>query len=280
MSNFFLNVLNGIGGRIKNKFNSPYKKAGLTWFKIKYLKHLPYGKAGVYDLNGIKICFNNGPELYHSLIEIFVEDIYNIEFNNLQPYILDCGANIGLASIYLKNKYPEATIIAFEPDNHNFRLLSKNVAQKNWENIDIRNEAIWKEDCMLNFSSAGTLGSKIISNNESVDSDNFNTKAVRLKNLLNRKIDFLKLDIEGAETAVISDCANELSCIENMFIEFHGHFNKMDELNSVLNIVTSAGFAYYIKEATNVYSTPFKRNHKGIEYDLQLNIFCFRINKF
>lgn len=273
MPNFFTNLLNGVVGRIKNTFDSPYKKAGLNWFSIKYLKHLPYGKPGIYHLNGIKIHYHNGPELFHSLVEIFVEDIYDISFSHPRPYILDCGANIGLASIYLKRKYPEAIIVAFEPDANNFGLLSKNINQMNWKDIEIRQEAIWKEDCLLDFSSDGTLGSKIAT---SAPTQTGNTQAIRLKNLLNRKIDFLKLDIEGAETEVLRDCASELSCIEHLFIEFHGHFNKMQELNDVLQLVTAAGFSYYIKEATSVYATPFNRSDRKMMYDLQLNIFCFK----
>ena len=274
MSNFFSNVMQGVSKRLQKKFHNHYQKAGLNWFKIKYLKHLPYNQPGTYDLNGLTIHFKNGPELFHSLVEIFVEDIYNIPFKTDSPYILDCGANIGLAAVYLKSRYPKATIVSFEPDDNNFNLLAANVNQPGWQGIEIRKEAIWKADCTLKFKSEGTLGSKI--NTESNDAADIEIKAVRLKSLLHQKIDFLKMDIEGAEYEVLKDCADELTRIENMFIEFHGHFDKMFELNTILDIIKNAGFSYYIKEATPVYATPFNRGNQKMMYDLQYNIFCFK----
>src|SRR5688572_17248330 len=110
MAKFFANVAAGVIKRMRGQ--TKYNKAGLNWWKIKYLKHLPYNQPGVYDLNGIKINYKNGPEILHSLKEIFAEEIYNIDFETNNPYIIDCGSNIGLAVIYLKTRYPSAEIIA------------------------------------------------------------------------------------------------------------------------------------------------------------------------
>jgi FkbM family methyltransferase len=272
MGNFFSNVVKGIGKRFRNPIKAKLKKAGLSWFKIKYLKHLPYHQPGIYNLNGLKVHFTNGPEILHSLEEIFVSDVYNIEFDNDQPYILDCGANMGLATIYLKRRYPKASIVAFEPDKNNFELLKINTGQANWSNIELRQEAIWKEDTLLRFKSEGTLGSKI-SNQQNDGPSYTEVKACRLRNLLDRKVDFLKLDIEGAEYEVLKDCADRLHMVQYLFIEFHGSFKNMHELNTIFDIVVRAGFSYYIKEATSVYQTPFNRSEKGAMYDLQLNIF-------
>lgn len=41
--------------------------------------------------------------------------------------IIDCGANIGLASLWLAYKFPLARIVAVEPDTDNFNLLRKNL---------------------------------------------------------------------------------------------------------------------------------------------------------
>jgi predicted O-methyltransferase YrrM len=45
------------------------------------------------------------------------------------PLILDCGANIGLSSIWFARKYPRATVIAVEPESENFRMLTMNTAE-------------------------------------------------------------------------------------------------------------------------------------------------------
>lgn len=44
------------------------------------------------------------------------------------PLIIDCGANIGLASVWYANRLPRARIIAIEPDADNFAVLQKNIA--------------------------------------------------------------------------------------------------------------------------------------------------------
>ena len=272
---FFGNVLHGIQGRLKKVSNSKYKKAGLNWYRIKYLKHLPYGKSQVYHFRGRDIHFANGPELYHSLQEIFVEEVYAIDFKKPDPYIIDCGANIGLSLIYQLIKYPGARISAFEPDRSSFEHLQKNVPIADHSKVKLYNEAIWKENTTLNFQAEGSLGSKI--SNESTAPDIIQVKATRLKDLLSERVDFLKLDIEGAEYEVLKDCQENLHMAERIFIEFHGHFQRMHELTEILQMVERNNFAFYIKEATNVYPTPFCRKADKNDYDIQLNIFCFKI---
>jgi FkbM family methyltransferase len=276
-NHFLSNIFRGIRYRIGKSISDKNRKAGLNWFRIKKLKHLPYNSPHTYNLSGSKIEFNNGPELLHSLQEIFVDDIYKIHFNTSSPYIIDCGANIGLSVIYLKTQYPQARIIAFEPDPVNFKFLEKNIRSSKFTDVELRNEAIWKDNSTLEFVSDGTLGSKLVA-----DADNSNiikVKATRLKDLLDQKVDFLKMDIEGAEYEVLKDCGKSLKNIDHLFIEFHGFFTKMYELTDILQLVQSNGFSYYIKEASNVYPTPFERQGQQRPYDIQQNIFCFRINR-
>lgn len=45
-----------------------------------------------------------------------------------EPLIVDCGANIGLASIWLANAFPKAKVVAIEPQDENFGILKRNIA--------------------------------------------------------------------------------------------------------------------------------------------------------
>jgi hypothetical protein len=133
---------------------------------------------------------------------------------------------------------------------------------------------VWKEDTVLQFSNEGSMSSKIVQTSTGTSRD---VKAIRLKNLLNRPVNFLKMDIEGAEFEVIMDAADNLYHVKNLFIEYHGCFDRQRELSSLLNMLTEKGFNYYIKEAASVYDHPFSRvKNPVIPYDIQLNIFCFR----
>src|SRR5690349_9066138 len=61
-------------------------------------------------------------------LQVFYEKQYEV-FDAPLPSserIIDAGANIGLASVFFANKFPQAQIIAIEPELENFALLQKN----------------------------------------------------------------------------------------------------------------------------------------------------------
>lgn len=272
-SSFIKNSWLGFQKKINSLFSNPYREVNLNWLKLKYYKHLPAGKLRKHNLNGKYIYFYSATELLHGFKEIFIEKIYEQPLQK-QPYIIDCGANIGLSVIYMKEQYPEANIIAFEPDQKNYELLTKNISSFGYSNVVAKKEAVWIENTTLDFSSDASMSSKIEING----SANTNrVKAIRLKDQIDKKVDFLKIDIEGAEFAVLCDLEEKLDFVENLFIEYHGLFNQHTELTKLFSIISSRGFQYYIKEAAPVYKSPFtKRKNPEVPYDVQLNIFCFR----
>lgn len=271
--NIFINILSGIRKKIRNG-KAPYKKAGLSWLDMRMLKNMPENSTNSVKLLGKHISVYGRIGFLDALKEIFFQEIYKVSLPP-EPYVIDCGANIGLSVIYLKTKYPKAKVIAFEPDSRNFSLLKKNIAVFGLTSVDLRNEAVWVEDTQLSFSNEGTMSSKVI------ETGDYKIKAIRLKNLIKTPVDFLKIDIEGAEYLVLKDIKEELHFVQNMFLEYHGTFEQNHELIELLNILQATGFSFYIKEATSVYDHPFLysevRNRRN--YDIQLNIFCFRINK-
>jgi hypothetical protein len=100
--------------------------------------------------------------------------------------------------------------------------------------------------------------------------------STRLKTYLReKKVDFLKIDIEGAEYEVISDCAEEIKNVDFMFIEYHSMIDKDQNLQEILRIIHDAGFRYHIKQA---YTTkdPFIQRTPNFGMDLQLDIFCYK----
>jgi FkbM family methyltransferase len=273
-NSFLQNISKGISLNLKRLSANPYKKINLNWFKIKYYKHLPAGKMKSHLLFGKTLYFTDSIQLVNGLKEIFIEEMYRQELK-ANPYIIDCGANIGLSVIYMKQQYPYAEIVAFEPDETNFQLLSKNVDSFGYGDVKLCKEAIWIDNTTLRFSSQGTMTSKI---EMGAGAGTIEVKAIRLRNLLNREVDFLKIDIEGAEYKVLCDIADKLFLVKNMFLEYHGTFAQNKELTAVFKMISDAGFNYYIKEAATLFDYPFQRTKKSdIGYDVQLNIFCFRL---
>jgi len=272
-NSFIRNFYKGLKERAVSLFQNPYKEVSINWLKLKYYKHLPAGKLRTHNLFGRAFFFYNPKELLHAFDEIFIEQVYKQQLSS-QPYIIDCGANIGLSVIYMKHNYPKAKILAFEPDEINFDLLKRNMQSFAYSDVIIKNEAVWNENTTLQFSSVGLMSSKITTD---YNQDAKQVKAVRLRDLLTSEIDFLKLDIEGAEFVVLNDINDKLHFVKNMFVEYHGIFEQNNEVAELLSLINKSGFSFYIKEATCVYKTPFFRTGNTEKlYDVQLNIFCFR----
>ena len=272
-SSLFFNIQQGIKKKAVSLFHNPYKDLNIGYFKLKLLKHLPKGKLRHHKMFDHNLYYISPEELLHGLKEIFIEEIYK-QMLPENAVIIDCGANIGLSILYLKKIAPSSTIYGFEPDENNFVLLTKNIKSYKLENVFLKQEAVWKEDCELSFSNDASMSSKIDTNSISLHK----VKAIRLKNMLNQKIDFLKIDIEGAEFDVIKDCDELLCNVKNLFIEYHGTFEETINLVTIFQILNKNNFHFYIKEADNIFSTPFYKTKRTSDFDVQLNIFAFNQN--
>jgi FkbM family methyltransferase len=265
----FQNIKEAISKKIKKALNNPYSKMGVSWLTLKKLKHQGYNVPGVITIYGNKIHYLNPPEVIYSLKEFYVNDIYKINFSKPNPFIIDCGANIGFSIIKFKMQYPNCSILAFEPDEKNFDLLKENTKQ--FSDIQLENKAVWNIDTTLNFNMSGTQGSAF-------DTTNTETKAVtavRLKKYLEQPVDFLKIDIEGAEYEVLMDCREELKNVDKLFVEYHGVFEQQYKFYDLIDILKNLEYKVYIKEADDVYPSPFAIE-KRKSYDQQYNIFAFK----
>jgi FkbM family methyltransferase len=215
----------------------------------------------------------------HSLNEIFVEEGYRFSSTKESPYILDCGANIGLSVIYFKRLFPKARIVAFEPDVQIGDLLKRNLQTFGYPDVVVENSAVWTEETVLNFTANGSLSGRIHEGElQEVAERVIRVPAVRLRNYLAEEIDFLKIDIEGPEVAVLKDCADLLTNVKNLFVEYHSDPSKEQELDQLLLILRNAGFRVYVKEAWNNLPMPFLHKNYQPYFDLQLNIFAYRVN--
>lgn len=210
----------------------------------------------------------------HSVDEIFVQEVYKFLSSNPAPYIIDCGANIGLSVLYFKKMFPDAKIVAFEADPLIFGSLKRNVSQYGYSDVTLVNAAVWTEETTLTFHSEGSVGGKLELGNKAENP--VEVPAIRLMEYLKATpVDFLKIDIEGAEYDVLKDCVGSLQNIKNLFIEYHVMPDEPQHLHEMLQWISTAGFKYYIKEAWNNMDHPFMKTFKHY-YQMQLNIFCYR----
>jgi FkbM family methyltransferase len=158
--------------------------------------------------------------------EVLMKGQYSFDLPLSPRTIVDAGANIGMTSIYLTHRYPEAKIIAIEPEASNFALLSRNV--RPYPAIIPRHAALWNRDGEISVSeptpASGAGGKWGFVTHEGPGAK---VRAITMRTLMSemqmRSVDLLKVDIEGSEKEVFEVCdwMDDIGC---MMIELHDRF--------------------------------------------------------
>ena len=248
-----------------------YKK----YSEIKKLVTQPRYQSGKSTLFETPFYYVDATTFYYGYVDIFLNEPYKFKSRRIDPLIIDCGANIGLGTIYLKKQYPNSKVIAFEPDPTIFKTLEKNIEINNLTGVTLINKAVWVDNDTIDFEVEGGFSGRI--NKYEGHSNIIKVGTQRLKDLLMQNISFLKVDIEGAEFEVIKDCSENLHFVEYLFIEYHSHISETQKLGELLVILTKAGFRYHVKEAYTV-KHPFVDKDVMLGMDLQLNIYAINNN--
>lgn len=156
----------------------------------------------------------------YTFYEIFLAEQYNIGFDIKPVTIIDAGANIGFASVYFSRVYPDAKIIAIEPDNENYALLCKN--NKDNSNVECVQAALWNDELGVSITNASTSENR----GYMVDkTDNAMISSLTVNGIMKAynlsHIDILKIDIEGAEQEVFEGDTSWLDKVSVVIIELH-----------------------------------------------------------
>ncbi|SDD38685.1 methyltransferase, FkbM family [Algoriphagus faecimaris] len=159
---------------------------------------------------------------------IFINEEYKLPKKHKPKFILDAGANIGMSALFFYFLYPDAIIIALEPDKNIFKQLIKNT--RGFERIYPTNAALWKNAGLIQFNSEkSTLGGSVKISDQ--NDETFMDVELTIESLTIEKLkekynipyfDFLKIDIEGAELEVFNEDI-DLSATNMIAIELHDH---------------------------------------------------------
>lgn len=224
-------------------------------------------------VDGMKLSIPDARSFIWQYHEIFTNEYYKINTESEKPLIIDCGSNVGSSVLFFKKEYPKSIIHAFEPDPNIFKYLVKNIESNGLKNIILNNKAVWKKNEELTFNSEGADGGAI----DKIGDDSIKIEAIDLKEYLNQlnTIDLLKVDIEGAEYDVFQHIEPTLDKIKNIFVEIHSYPKSTQKLSTILQILESKGFRYYIQNESRR-RAPFINNKADREMDMQLNVFAYR----
>ena len=189
--------------------------------------------------------------------DIFLRRQYEFESESSAPAIVDAGSNIGLAILFFKRLFPQAKVLGFEPDPETFGLLSRNVEANRLEGVRIRNEALYDGRKELDlFGDPSAPGSpQMTISSERLPGSPKRVPATRLSDHLTEPVDFLKVDIEGAERVVVDELeqAGKLPLVGRMAIEYHHHMEAgEDGLAGLLATLERGGFGYQLEARLGV----------------------------
>lgn len=189
------------------------------------------GQRSYFKFNQHRVCFRIGSSDAGDALEILFSGrqcIYRLPVA-LQPDVIwDIGANIGLATIYFRQQYPQAKIRAFEPQQENFRLLQLNTT--GLPGVDICAYALGaksgevkltaKSDRSTNSFSAMLHGD----DSQAAETVPIRSALDELRESGETKIDLIKIDTEGAEYDILSAFPGEtLSKVAVIIGELHGY---------------------------------------------------------
>lgn len=207
--------------------------------------------------------------------EIFIRRNYEFEALRDDPLIVDCGANIGLSVVYFKQLYPGARIVALEPDPVIFRVLRSNIEAFGYADVTLHEEAAWTCETELDFRCEGGAGGGLRGTAEA--GRRVTVKTRRLRDLLDRHVDFLKIDVEGAETPIVVDCSGRLDRVDHLFVEYHSLVEEPQTLHVILEVLHAAGYRYRIRNAASTTAPFIDKLPAHCDMDLQLDVFAYRV---
>lgn len=174
------------------------------------------------------VSYETSDEFHTIKNEIFTQNVYYFETKNPEPVIIDAGAHIGLATLYFKKLYPDAHVTAIEPNPQVLHLLKQNIEQNHLENVSVfpiaLSETTGEKSFFIDSSeykwwSTGSFESGAWNHQQSSKAITVETQPLSF--FLQRPIDLLKIDIEGAEFAVLREAAAQLKQVKHLILEFH-----------------------------------------------------------
>jgi FkbM family methyltransferase len=217
------------------------------------------------NIGKYKVNYINSKEFHILKNEIFGNECYKVNIKKEKPYIIDAGAHIGLSVIYFKSIYPDAEILAFEPNPYTRKILKENIFINNLNNIEVLPYALDSSERERDFyidmtpsqwqSTAGF--NKNSWNGQYSNNTSVKVQTKKLSTYLDRSADLLKMDIEGLETKVLTESKDLLKNVNHIIIEYHPI--KKKNFNIITNLLKDSGFKISIfKDGKEVKNTNYK----------------------
>jgi FkbM family methyltransferase len=199
-------------------------------------------EPGTLSIAGCRIDYFNRSDAVFLVHEIFVNATYFFPSPTPAPRIIDCGANIGMATLFFKSLYPASAVIAVEPARETFELLKANISRNHLRDVTLINAALAEQPGSVAISTPGP-GSIAATAGGRPGGSTASVQAITLSSLLDEPADFVKIDVEGAEYGVVREliASGRIGRVRHMVLEYHEADRRSEELQATLGSLRAAG---------------------------------------
>lgn len=221
----------------------------LNFCLVQQLAVESFGRGQIITYNHKQYILRPNSSDYAVFKEVLIQQEYNpvLNFINQENQcekiqtILDVGSNAGYTSLLFLQKFPQAKIVALEPELQNFKALLANIKLNKAETqIIALNYAVWSREEYLALSPFRDNRQWSFSFSPALKS-NVQVKALPLKEVLTQvgvaSIDLCKIDIEGAEREIFLNDAtlNEfLARVRYLVMEVHRDVIPVQTITEIL----------------------------------------------
>jgi FkbM family methyltransferase len=165
--------------------------------------------------------------------------------------VIDIGANIGVFTVKsAKEVGPTGRVIAIEPEPNNIRLLEKNISINKLTNVTVIAKGLWSHPGTMPLNiSPSFLGHSFFRDRSFLTEESKNEELVSVDTLDNilrvldvKKVDLIKLDVEGSEIEVLKGSSASIckNC-PKILGECHS-INNVNSFNGIKNILYKSGY--------------------------------------
>jgi FkbM family methyltransferase len=154
--------------------------------------------------------------------------------------IVDLGANVGYSCLFWSRKYPNAEIVAFEPHPDHIELLNRNMELNLISNrVTVHAAAAGPRAGTAFLADAGSSSMLVQLNRPRT----ITVPVVDFFDVVgDRRIDLLKMDIEGGEYALIEDSRFQQLNVGALVLEWHATPEHRDGLQWCTDRLARLGF--------------------------------------
>lgn len=205
-------------------------------------------------LFGFRVYYPSLWLLRHLYSEVLLTNDYRQRAAGHSPRIVDAGANIGLAALYLIRQNPNASIVCIEPDSKTAEYLEENLRENGIKKFTIIRKALLDKPGIVTLygdpefagdttQSISRTFRKELGPKGSIRSQRI--AATTLLPILKDRTEILKVDIEGSEIRALRAAMSRLKNVRTILLEFH-HLPE-NSLPELLEILDRAGFRYELQ---------------------------------